>query len=214
MVYCLVQQRDKFHPWTNTRLSEQFVDYFIQEIVTIHNGLCQITNTDNKYSKRDVISTLASLSPAANEEVSKMIRLSAWQSYDLYYISTWLLKLCPSELLTVITYIVGLSLSTSTPSFELKLALITPVLKKVLMAPGSLRTSALYPISHIDWKITKGVLVERLNQQLIQNCMHEVLKSTYKHTHSSHRALFKVQNDLLMVIDACCFVQACCKLST
>ena len=52
-------------------------------------------------------------------------------------IPTWLLKLCLSELLPVITYIVNLSLSTSTVPYELKLALIIPLLKKYCWIPRS-----------------------------------------------------------------------------
>ena len=116
-------------------LSEQFADYFIQKVVTIRNGLCQNINTDNQCDETDVISILASLKPATNEEISKIIRSSASKSCDLDPIPTWLLKLCLSEMLPVITYIVNLSLSTSTVPYELKLALITPLLKKVLLDP-------------------------------------------------------------------------------
>ena len=117
--------------------SEQFANYFIQNIVTIRNGLCQNINSDNQCDETDVISILGSLNPATNEEISKIIRSSA--SCDLAPIPTWLLKLCLSELLTVITYIVNLSLSTSTVPYELKLALITPLLKKVLLDPEVLK---------------------------------------------------------------------------
>ena len=59
------------------------------------------------------------------------------ESCDLDPIPTWFLKLCLSEQLPVITYIVNLSLSTSTVPYELKLALITPLLKKYCWIPRS-----------------------------------------------------------------------------
>ena len=118
-------------------LSEQFADNFIQKIVTIRNGLCQNINTDNQCDETDVIFILGSLKPATNEEISKIIRSSASKSCDLDPIPTWLLKLCLSELLPVITYIVNLSLSTSTVPYELKLALIIPLLKKYCWIPRS-----------------------------------------------------------------------------
>ena len=182
-------------------LSEQFADYFIQKIVTIRNGLCQNINTDNQCDETDVILILGSLKPATDEEISKIICSSASKSYDLDPIPTWLLKLCLSELLPVITYIVNLSLSTSTVPYALKLALITPLLKKVLLDPEVLKN--FHPVSNLTYlsKSIERVVVVRLNQQLIQNGLHEVLQSAYKQNNNTETALLKVQNDLLMAID-------------
>ena len=139
-------------------LSEQSADYFIQKIVTIHNGLCQNINTDNQCDETQVISIFGSLKPATNEEISKIICSSASKSCDLNPIPTWLLKLCLSELLPVITYIVNLSLSPSTVPYELKLTLITPLLKKCCWIQRSLITSPKSLISpvyrktlHVSW---------------------------------------------------------------
>ena len=151
-------------------LSEQFADYFIQKIVTIQNGLCQNINIDNQCDETDVISN-----PATNEEISKIIRSSASKSCDLDHIPTWLLKLCLSELLPVITYTVNLSLSTSTVPYGHKLALITPLLKKVLLHPEVLKNFR--PVSNRTYlsEIVERVVVVRLNQHLTKNGLHEVL---------------------------------------
>ena len=161
-------------------LSEQFADYFIQKIVTIRNGLCQNINSDNQCDETDVIYILGPLNPATNEEISKIIRSSASKSCDLDPIPTWLLKLCLSELLPVITYIVNLSLSTSTVPYELKLALITPLLKKVLLDPEVWKNFR--PVSNLTYssKIIGCVVVVWLNQHLSKNGLHEVLQSAYK----------------------------------
>ena len=107
------------------------------EVINQHNrnGLCQNINTDNQCDETDVISVLGSLKPATNEKISKIIHSSASTSFDLDPIPTCLLKLCLSELLPVITYIINLSLSTSNVRYELKLAPITPLLKKYCWIP-------------------------------------------------------------------------------
>ena len=45
-------------------------------------------------------------------------------------------------------------------------------------------------------------MVKRLNQHFTKNGIHEVLHSAYKQNHTTETALLKVQNDLLMAIDA------------
>ena len=91
------------------------------------------------------------------------------KSCDLEPIPTWLLKLCLSELQPVISYIINLSLSTSTVPYELKLALITPLLKKVLLDHEVLKNFC--PSSNLTFllKIIELVTVVRLNRHLIQN---------------------------------------------
>ena len=111
------------------------------------------------------------------------------------------LKLCLSELLSAITYIVNLSLSTSTVPYELKPALIIPRLKKVLLDPDVLinfgRVSNFTYLS----QIIEGVVVVRLNQDLTKNGLHEFLQSAYKQNHSTETTLLKAQNDPPMEID-------------
>ena len=88
-----------------------------------------------------------------------------------------------------------------TVPYELKLALITPLLKKILLDPEVLKS--FHPVSNLTYlsKIIERVVVMRLNQHLIQNGIHEVLQSVDKLNHCNQTALLKVQNDLLMAID-------------
>ena len=89
--------------------------------------------TDNQCEETDVIYILGLLNSATKEEISKTICSSASTSCDLDHIPTWLLKLCFSEWLHVITNIIYLSLSTSTvPYNKLKMALNLTYLSKLI----------------------------------------------------------------------------------
>ena len=59
------------------------------------------------------------------------------------------------------------------------------------------------PVSNLTYlsKNIERVVMVRLNQQLIQNGLHEVLQSAYKQNYNNETALLKVQNDLLIAID-------------
>ena len=76
-VYWLVEQGKNFPPKSKASLSGHFVDYFIQKIVTVCNGLYHCINTDNQYKEADVLSSLELSNPATNQEVLKSFRSSA-----------------------------------------------------------------------------------------------------------------------------------------
>ena len=183
-------------------LADKFAAYFVDKIVTIRNGLCNDISGHNDDPVNPVTSLLSEFEPATEQEVLKLIKKSASKSCDLDPIPTWLLKLCTDQLLTVIAYIVNLSLSTSTVPPELKLAYVTPLIKKVLLDPEILKNFR--PVSNLAYisKLIERVVANRLNDHLSQNGLHECMQSAYKQMHSTETALLRVHNDLLMGVDA------------
>ena len=169
----------------------------------IRNNLCHdLHNAKHTPESKTITAVLSSFKPATESEISKLIKKSATKSCDLDPLPTWLLKSCQDVLLPVITHIVNLSLSTSSVPPQMKIALITPLLKKILLDPETLKNFR--PVSNLSYisKLIERVVAERLNDHLTSNNLHEVLQSAYKKFHSTETALLQVQNDLLMSIDA------------
>ena len=92
------------------KLADDFGEFFCQKVDLIRNDIDAITvvppvlnvpTPENKFEKFDVLS---------EEEVSDIIMGSSNASCQLDPIPTWLLKLCGSELIPVITKMINLSL--------------------------------------------------------------------------------------------------------
>ena len=187
---------------TVDELADRFADYFVNKIVTIRNGLCRDLPDRISDSSKSIKSFLSEFDPATETEIKKLINKSASKSCDLDPIPTWLLKQCTTELLPVITHIVNLSLSTSNVPSDLKKAYVTPLIKKALLDPEVLKNYR--PVSNLAYisKLIERVVANRLNEHLLKNGLHECLQSAYKRMHSTETALLRVQNDLLMGVDA------------
>ena len=113
------------------KLADDFGEFFCRKVDLIRNDIDAITvvppvlnvpTPENKFEKFDVLS---------EEEVSDIIMGSSNASCQLDPIPTWLLKLCGSELIPVITKMINLSLQQGQVPDSWKAALIRPLLKKL-----------------------------------------------------------------------------------
>jgi len=100
-----------------------------------------------------------------------------------------------------ITNIVNLSLSSGVFPDEMKLALVTPLLKKTSLSPEILNNYR--PVSNLSFlsKLVERVVARQLRSHLETAGLYVPVQSAYRSNHSTETALLKVLNDLLLVAD-------------
>ena len=184
-------------------LAEGFNNFFIQKIVNIRGKLDAIVSgvASLQQSKpAHLPPKLAEFTPATEKEVLDIISKSPAKSCPLDPIPTSLLKKSKHVLAPIITSIINTSLSTSTVLSEMKIGMITPLLKK----KGLETVFKNYrPVSNLPYisKLEGKVVANRLLEHVSKHNLDDPLQSAYKKGHSTESALLRVKNDLLMGMD-------------
>ena len=132
--------------------------------------------------------------------MSDIIMGSSNASCQLDPIPTWLLKLCGSELVPVITKMINLSLQQGQVPDSWKAALIRPLLKKLGL---ELVYKNFRPVSNLPMvsKSAEKAVVGQLFRHCSDNAPLPVHQSSYRQFHSNETALLKVQRDILSNMD-------------
>ena len=182
------------------KLADDFGEFFCQKVDLIRNEIDAITvvppvlnvpTPENKFEKFDVLS---------EEEVSDIIMGSSNASCQLDPIPTWLLKLCGSELIPVITKMINLSLQQGQVPDSWKAALIRPLLKKLGL---ELVYKNFRPVSNLPIvsKSAEKAVVGQLFRHCSDNAPLPVHQSSCRQFHLTETALLKVQSDILSNMD-------------
>ena len=137
----------------------------------------------------------------SDEEIYKLVMGSPNKSCSLDPCPTWLLKSCAKYIVPLITVIVNMSLSSATMPHDLKIAMLTPLIKKIILDPEILNNFR--PVSNLPFisKIIEKVVASQLNNHMTLNKLHEPLQSSYKKFHSTETTLTCVLDDFLGAID-------------
>jgi predicted DNA binding CopG/RHH family protein len=126
---------------------------------------------------------------------------SPTKSCQLDPIPTWLLKECIDVLIAPITTIINKCLGSSTMPNELKIAHITPLLKKLSLLVEFLKNYR--PVSGLPF-ISKIMEKHFDGQMSIHDKTYDLadhFQSAYTEFCSTETALLRVQSDLLMAVD-------------
>ena len=186
-------------------LAERFVNYFSDKIRTIRVNLensTHVTPDHLKNIKNSFAGTpLTDFKAVRCDEVRKIITKSPSKSCTLDPVPTWLLKQCIDELTPALTTITNLSLSCAEFSDTLKLAFVTPLIKKIILDCEILKNYR--PVSNLSFlsKLIERIVCSQLVEHLQSNGLYEVFQSAYRQFHSTETALLRVQNDLLQAVD-------------
>ena len=188
---------------TAKELTERFINYFSDKIKTIRTDLENLPpQQDPTDSNADFSGTpLLQFEPVSTDFVQDIIKKSPTKSCSLDPVPTWLLKQCTEELVPVLTTITNLSLACAEFSDTLKVAFVSPLIKKITLDCEILKNYR--PVSNLSFisKLIERVVCTQLISHLKSNGLYEVFQSAYREFHSTETALLRVQNDLLLSVD-------------
>ena len=182
-------------------MAETFADFFFTKIESIRKDF-PLTEVPENVQTADIsFPKLESLQETSESRLKHLIETSNSKSCHLDPIPTSLLKECTDILLPLLCKIVNSSLASATVPNELKVATVTPTLKKPTLDNEDMKNYR--PISNLPFlaKLIEKEVVSQLNNHMTSHGLHEVYQSAYKASHSTETALLKVQNDILQAID-------------
>lgn len=149
-------------------LSKRFSDYFSKKILAIRAGMKDNPSLTHDTSPHGVTPSLRVLRQISATEIEYLISLSPAKSCVLDPFPTKLLRAYKETLVPSLAKLINTTLSSGFVPEELKLALITPALKKPSLDPEKLENYR--PISNLSF-VSK--LLERVVLKQLMEFLHE-----------------------------------------
>lgn len=212
VVNSLLHRREEFKLPTGDTLYllDQFNNYFSSKITKIRHdiesseqhGVEKATPPHtNLTDLQDLIPPLSTFEEATVDEVKAIISKSPSKSCSLDPLPTNLLKCHIDILAPIITKIVNMSLATGRVPPQMKLALVSPLIKKISLDPNEYKNYR--PVSNLTFlsKVLEKVVSARLQKHMDENHLEETLQSAYRKAHSTETTVLLIHSDILRAID-------------
>ena len=187
-------------------LAERLNHYFIEKIDHIRDHLVNTLNLTNIDHPVMVVpsSPLFSLSAfkhVTEKAVEKAVQSRPSKHCPLDPIPTWLLKNSTDILVPYLTELTNQSFSSGVFPYDLKTAILKPLLKKLGLDPENFKN--LRPIINIAFlsKLLESLACEQYVDHLKKCNLAEMFQSAYREGHSVETALIRVHNDIMRAFD-------------
>ena len=184
----------------SSELANDFATFFSEKIQKIRESFPSASVDPHEVDNTGV-PMLNTLQPTSVEELRKLICSGNTKSCLLDPIPTSLLKECLDVLLPILVRIVNLSFASNTFPKALKIAMVIPLLKKIILDYENRKNYR--PVSNLPFlgKVIEKTSVSRLSSHTTDNNLEERLQSAYRPYHSVETALLVVMDDMLCAID-------------
>ena len=188
-----------------SQLPADFADFFVDKIAKINVKIASEQGQSIKSYVEELVlnsnSTLSEFSPASEDEIKRIILSLSPATCCLDPLPTHLVKLYAESLLPAITKIVNISLNEGVVPESLKIAVVTPLLKKANLNPNVLKNYR--PVSNLSFlsKIIEKVVASRINKFLDDNNLRDPTQSAYRRFYSTETVLLRLHNDICSAAD-------------
>ena len=189
---------------SNALLADSFADFFTAKVEKIHTALVARKRDLSPVDDNELPTNTAELNnfhEVSQEDVKEFAYKPLSKSCCLDPLPASVLKDCFPVLLPTITRMVNLSLTTGFMPNALKIASLSPTLKKP--TADFKQFTNFWPISNLKFisKLVEKSAAVQLKKHVMTNHLDETFQSAYKEFHSTETALLRVQNHILCSSD-------------